>query len=390
MGQNRNWSAAEKEYLRENWGSVSVIQISKNLNRSINAINVMKDRLGLGAFLEAGDYITLNQLMKAVVGHQFHSYHMKSWVENRGLPIHYRRVGKMRVRVVYLDEFWAWAEKNRAFLDFSKMEPLALGAEPDWVKEQRSQDFRSFYVQRKDRWTSAEDSRLIALLKLHKYGYAELSKMLHRSEGAIQRRCADLGIKERPVRKETHGADSVWTEEHFRVLADGIRNGESYAEIGRKLGKSEKAVRGKVYVEYLTESADKVRAMMGSGEWGSGAPIPTVKQARSLSSCRSDVKRDLTKLVTILRMRMNELGFDPYWQRFMCMNWDDVGGCLAGCANCDDCVEFRRIRPQYCARCGNTFYEREENRFCEKCRKARKKAAQRKWKKLHPNAQRKS
>ena len=214
--------------------------------------------------------------------------------------------------------------------------------------------------------------------------------MLHRSEGAIQRRCTDLGIKERPVRKETHGADSVWTEEHFRVLADGIKNGESYAAIGRKLGKSEKAVRGKVYFEYFTESADKVRAMMGSGEWGAGAPVPTVKQARSQSRYRSDVKRDITKLVTVLRMRMNDLGFDPYWQRFMCMNWDDIGGCLAGCDNCDDCVEFRRIPPQFCARCGNTFYEREENRFCENCRKARKKAAQRKWKKLHPNAQRKS
>lgn len=38
-------------------------------------------------------------------------------------------------KIIYLDEFWKWAEKNRSFLDFSKMEPLALGKEPGWVNE---------------------------------------------------------------------------------------------------------------------------------------------------------------------------------------------------------------------------------------------------------------
>ena len=69
-----------------------------------------------------------------------------------------------------------------------------------------------------------------------------------------------------------------------------------------------------------------------------------------------------------LKKRMDELGYDPYWQRFMCMNWDDIGGCSAGCTDCDSCTAFRRIQPQYCARCGGTFYERKENRFCSACR----------------------
>jgi uncharacterized paraquat-inducible protein A len=76
---------------------------------------------------------------------------------------------------------------------------------------------------------------------------------------------------------------------------------------------------------------------------------------------------------------MNELGYDPYWQRFMCMKWDDLEGCTAGCADCDTCTEFVRIKPQYCVRCGGTFYERQENRICKSCRVARKKAAQKKW-----------
>ena len=156
-------------------------------------------------------------------------------------------------------------------------------------------------------------------------------------------------------------------------------SGDSYTLIGQAIGKSEKAIRGKVYFTYLTERADKVRAYLGDGPWGTGAPEPTVKQGVHLSRTRTEVRKNLSALDAILRKRMNDLGYDPYWQRFMCMNWDDVGGCFAGCTDCDSCTEFRRIKPQYCARCGGTFYERKENRFCSACRTARKKQAQRHW-----------
>lgn len=373
----RTWTKGEEEYLSENWGTRPIPAIAQDLNRTPNAIIVRARRLGLGAFLDSGDYITLNQLLKTIGSGGGYGYKMQSWVKNRGLPIHTRRVNNCTWRVICLKEFWAWAEKNRAFIDFSKIEPLSLGKEPRWVPEQRKKDFAAFAVQKKDPWTSAEDSRLVMLLKQHRYGYAELSEMLHRSAGAIQRRCADLGVKERPVRADTYGNE--WTAEDYRLLADGIRNGDSYTLIGNAIGKSEKAVRGKIYYQYLTESADKVRAMLGSGEWGDGAPTPTVAQGTHLSRTRQQVKKDLSRLDTLLRYRRNQLGFDPYWQRFMCANWDDVGGCTANCSDCDSCTEFRRIRPQYCVRCGGTFYERKENRFCPNCRIARRRQYQRKW-----------
>ena len=152
-----------------------------------------------------------------------------------------------------------------------------------------------------------------------------------------------------------------------------------YAAIGKAVGRSEKCVRSKVYNDYLTENADKVREMLGDGAWGHGAPEMDVRHGFYISRTRHQVRRDLSALATVLRKRMNDLGYDPYWQRFMCMNWDDIGGCSAGCTDCDSCTAFRRIQPQYCARCGGTFYERKENRFCAACRTARKKQAQRHW-----------
>ncbi|MBR5782891.1 MAG: hypothetical protein IKY33_01550 [Clostridia bacterium] len=376
---SRNWTASEIEYLESKWGNVSIPYIAQKLDRSVNAVKEKAGRLGLGPVLMGGDYVTLNQLMIAVTGHTVDGYHKISWIQNRGLPVHTKRVNQCNFRVVYIDEFWKWAEENRSFIDFSKMEPLALGKEPAWVAEQRRKDHTAYGLQRKDPWSSVEDDRLIYLLKQQKYGYAELSAMLRRSAGAIQRRCTDLGIKYRPIKADNHGEAAKWTEEHFRILAVGIRHGDSYTVIGNKIGKSEKAIRGKVYSVYLTENADKIRSMLQNGEWGSGAPIPMVKQGLALSRYRRETKEQLAYLAGLLRYRANQMGYDPYWQRFMCMHWDDFDGCTVGETDCDSCTQFCRIREQYCARCGKTFFEREDQQFCKECRIARKKQAQKKW-----------
>lgn len=237
----RTWTPEDENYLAEKWGYASVPAIAKKLNRTENAVVVRAQRLGLGAVLMAGGYVTLNQLLATVTGRERgNTYQRKSWVENRGLPVHRKKVNRCSFSVVYLEEFWKWAEHNRSFLDFSKMEPLALGWEPAWVAEQRKKDYRACAIQRKDPWTADEDSRLKMLLSQHKYTWAELSEMLHRTTGAIQHRCRDLGIKNRPVKADNHGKSAVWNERDYAVLADGIRHGDSYMAIGQALGKSEK------------------------------------------------------------------------------------------------------------------------------------------------------
>ena len=180
------WKKEEELYLEENWGTISIPTIAKNLGRSVDAIKVRASRLGLGPCLLGGEYVSFNQLVIALTGHISHSYHLISWVENRGFPIHTKRVNKNTFRVVYLDEFWEWSEKNKSFIDFSKMEPFALGEEPDWVAEQRHKDYNAFYLQRKTPWTPEEDSQLLYLLKKQQYSYTEISERLHRSVGAIQ------------------------------------------------------------------------------------------------------------------------------------------------------------------------------------------------------------
>lgn len=194
----KTWTPEELQYLEDHWGTVSIPGIAKKLGRTVNAIKVRVARMGLGGMLNSGDYVTFNQLMRELTDNsQSYSYQMKSWVKNRGMPIHTKRVNACSFRVVYLEEFWEWAEQHRSFIDFSKLEPLALGKEPDWVAEQRRKDYQSFALQRKDPWSPDEDNNLIRLLKQQKYGYAELSEILRRSEGPLCGSCRDLGLKER-------------------------------------------------------------------------------------------------------------------------------------------------------------------------------------------------
>lgn len=131
--------------------------------------------------------------------------------------------------------------------------------------------------------------------------------MLQRSAGAIQRRCADLKLKERPVKADNHGEECTWKEEHFELLAEGIKNGDSYTLLASTLGRSEKAVRGKVYYEYLTENLDKVREMIGDGGWGCGAPVPTVRQAVNLTRTRRETRLLIERLAGVLMNRTLEM-----------------------------------------------------------------------------------
>lgn len=377
MSVHRNWTAEEKDFLMDKWGSLRPAKIGEKLGRSESAIIQKAQKLGLGPFLDSGEYVTLNQLLIAVTGTKTtYTYKMKSWVENRGLPVHTKRCKKNSWRIVYLHEFWKWAEKNRAFLDFSKMERHTLGAEPDWVDEQRRRDVHSNALQRKDVWTPAEDDRLKMLLRQHRYSWNELAHALNRSAGAIQRRICDLGLKERPVKADTN---NPWSAEEYQMLADMLREGFSYGRIADVIGRSEKAIRGRVYETYWTENADKVRDMLRDGAWGDGKPDPTVNQTKRKAATRKALER----LDAVLRIRMNQLGYEPYWQKEMCMCWDAVKGCTAGEDNCDSCISFKRIRAQFCVRCGCTFFERKENRICKGCRSARKKQAQRKWANLN-------
>jgi len=375
MGLKPNWSPEEIQYLQDYYGTISIPKLSENLNRSVNAIKVMRERLGLGAFLDNGEYITLNQMMHALGRNQSYSGMLTSWVKNRGLPIKTKKVENCSFRIIYLNDFWKWAEQNRTFVDFSKVPENSLGEEPRWVREQRRADTRKKQGYKTTPWTHTEDEHLKVLLKQFKYGYSELSKRLQRTSGAIQRRIVDLGLKERPLKADNH---KLWSDADYMRMGEMIKQGLSYELMADELGRSSKALRGRVFDMYLTESLDKVIKLMGSGHWGDGRPERPITFKNQTVTEKIEVKNNIALLAGIIRAQVKKYyGDNDYWQKDLCMNWD--GHCTADQTDCDSCTAFIRIREQYCRRCGTTFFKRQVTDMCDKCKVDRKKQAQRKW-----------
>ena len=146
----------------------SIPTIAKRMNRSEAAIKVRASRLGLGAHIAASEFITFNVLIQELGLSKGGSGYMWNYkkLKAAGLKIHTHRVQNNSFKMVDIEEFWEFAEKNRHFFDFSRLEENVLGAEPEWVKVKRAEDCkRARMVKPKNvRWTEAEDRELLRLL----------------------------------------------------------------------------------------------------------------------------------------------------------------------------------------------------------------------------------
>lgn len=375
MGQARQWTREEEERLAEEWGMYSIGTLAKRFERSESAIKERASRLRLGPHLKASDLISVNEFIKTTGYTGGYTYRL-NLLKAAGFPTHRHRVQNNSFEMVDIEEFWEFADKNRHLFDFSRLEENILGIEPEWVKVKRAEDWkrRMMVKPHNAAWTEAEDRELRDLLRQFRYTYPEIAQRLHRSEGAIQRRVNDLDIKERPIKANNH---DLWTDEQLRTVCKMIKAGASYEVISRAVGKSAKATRGRVYNMYLTENLNKVAQLIGDGNWGDNRPDRNLKQRLLMTvEEKKEVKELAGRLASLLTVPIRKhFDDEDNWQRHLCRHWHDVKGCTAGGVSCDECDSFERIRPQNCVRCGVTFFERKDNRMCERCRIQRKKQA---------------
>lgn len=242
----RKWTREDEQYLEEAWGRVGLKGMAKKLGRSEAAILSRIHKLGLGPGLQNGDRISWNQFIIALYGGNYNGGYLKKRLAKAGFPMHRQTVrgqNGARFTTVDIDEFWKFAEANKDLFDFSRMEDHAFGFEPEWAALKRRLDaerLRNGHAHN-DPWTEADDSQLQHLLKQYRYTYTEMAERLRRSEGAVKRRIATLGIRERPVRREIRR----WTAEEERRLVEMRAQGYGWDNIAAELGRTAICVRGK-------------------------------------------------------------------------------------------------------------------------------------------------
>lgn len=134
--------------------------------------------------------------------------------------------------------------------------------------------------------------------------------------------------------------------------------------------------------ELLDRSASSVEhRLLRLDVWGTGQYMGDAKKREQRINTKAKLEKRvlLQRLHDALLFQRNQLAFDGYWQKDVCMHWHPVNGCTKEQENCDMCASFQRMPPQNCVRCGITFFERQPNRICSRCRQARIKQAQIKW-----------
>ena len=261
---NRRWNTEEREYLRENWGNKPMRSLCKALDRTEHAIIIQASRMHLGPFLDNGDYITFCALLRELYGSdKVHSYTWyKRTFENKGLKIRKKRCNKSSFYIVKLADFWKFAEENRSYIDFSRLEKNALGYEPDWVDIQRGQDrlARKTY-KRNMPWSDYEIDKVRFYVNKGQYSAAQIGSMINRSEGAVLRKIYDLNLPYSHKKASSKGFSEAELEEIKKLILQNT----PYEKISELTGRTDKSLRGMLWQRLKTESPDKVRKLLQNG-----------------------------------------------------------------------------------------------------------------------------
>lgn len=293
----RKWTKEEEHYLQDKWGTLSVQGIANKLGRSENAIVVRAQRMNLGAHLMGSHKVSVNQLMKTIQGgKQQGNWTRDRWIRH-GLPVTRQKVKTSSFLMIDLDDFWKWAEDNQEIINLSLLEENSLGAEPEWAKKKRRIDIKEKF--KKTPWTESEDRRLKQLLEQYQHTYADLCRILKRTEGAIKRRINTLGLKERPLRKYNRH----WTEEETDTLLELRAKGHGWEHIGQQL-------------------------------------------KRSGSACRGKFERLQNPEYSKRYHRNNREKLAEYFQKDQCKHYTRALGCQINKDNCDICTHFIRRDPE--------------------------------------------
>ncbi|MBY6950315.1 hypothetical protein [Clostridium botulinum] len=245
--KRRDYTKEELIYLEEKWGTKSVKAIARKLNRSEWAVRMKAYKMGLGDPKLSIDGITINQLSKAI-GVHYQSI-MRNWVEQYEFPVKNKVLINENIAYATQNDFWEWAKDNKNLIDFSRIEENILGKEPQWVKEKRRIDILANNKSRNKRpWTDSEIEKLISLLKTYNFTYADIAERLGRSQSAVKRKIYDLKIPYRPVPKRR---GVFWTKDQKVKLKELYDKGYTPTLISKTIGKSEFSI------------YEKLRAMEG-------------------------------------------------------------------------------------------------------------------------------
>lgn len=191
----RRWTKKEDEYLVKWYGVKSLDQISRRLQRSIQALESRLYRLGIHGVRAHLGNVTVYELAECL---QVDVHTIYNWIQKRELPYNILRANTRTFLGSDVAAFWKWAQQNKELINFSKVSLNTLIPEPDWVKEQRKYDYFNRPKYENKKWTEEEDARLWYMFYQEGRTQQEIGQLIGRSAHGIQRRLHRLRKKKLP------------------------------------------------------------------------------------------------------------------------------------------------------------------------------------------------
>lgn len=204
----RVWDESDKQLLREMWGEgLPLSYIARKLGRSEKTCVNRAYQMGLPPYTEIGTFILVKHICKAIMpGTTSYRHYMLRW-KAAGLPVRKMKTLNYAFWVTTLEDFWKWAKTHQDLLNFSRLEPLSLGKEPDWVAKKRKEDTNKRPPQRP--WSEYETAKVERLVRTGRTDYEALAAEFGRSRQSVEKkamRIRERNRKRRQQEKEVRGA----------------------------------------------------------------------------------------------------------------------------------------------------------------------------------------
>lgn len=243
------------------FSSTSAASIGKTLGRTKVAVLNYARNHGYGRQIDAnGEMLNIGMINRAF-GKRTVAHITADYMERTGLKVRRLRLGRVTRYLVGIDDFWDWLEMNQSHYPPTRLEPMALGPEPEWMAEARIRARKYPLTNGRLRWTDQDDMMLMSMARQQR-PIREICTALKRSENAVRQRAAmnwavDLSYTREPTRRR-------WTPEEEQTLVDMAQAGCRSAEIAKRIGRTERMVRMRLKELCGTSSLEK--AMKAAAE----------------------------------------------------------------------------------------------------------------------------
>lgn len=142
----RWWTPEEDEKLSERWGEYTLESLARQFGRTTYAVKKRAQRLKLGRRVNSVDGVALRTICELLYGNGSAREYKK--LKKHRLPYFTVETEKKTFYLVNIDKFWKWARKHTDVVDITRIEPLALGKEPAWVRDLRRKKSYENYMER--------------------------------------------------------------------------------------------------------------------------------------------------------------------------------------------------------------------------------------------------